>query len=540
MPLKSTKQIQLLKMQQRLIVANEEERKEREENAKEALRVLKLTAKENLADFAEIVFDFDNGEHHHEWYDILMNKLRTPDGGDWNTPLVPAEKDWVNERIGVMAPRNHAKSTCFTVVYPLWKIGNNPDIRILIVSNSAMQAQSFLREIKDKITKSQMYRQVFGDLFPPDMKSPGEKWTDAEIIVRRKATHKDPTVSAMGAGGAILSKRADIIICDDILSLDNTRTVDQRAKIKQWYNEVLIPVLEPDGIMINVGTAWNLEDLLHEQLKNRNYDVRRRYQAVQPNGDVLWPTRWPYEKLMQLKGEVGSIAFNKSYMNEALNSEDSVFKQEWLETAKRYGKDRFMKYKLDYANWDLGKMTVAIGVDLAISQKDTADNTAFAVIGQTKLGAKIPLWLEQGKFTFAQTQRKILELANRYNPDIVVVENNGYQEALRRDLADNTSLPIVGYSTGGEKYDENIGVSSIAVEFENEKWILPYSTEEGTDYNREQIDRLVEGMLNFGSGHTADILMALWFANGGLRRLNYGDGSEPEYGYGSNVDPFRR
>ena len=185
-------------------------------------------------------------------------------------------------------------------------------------------------------------------------------------------------------------------------------------------------------------------------------------------------------------------------------------------------------------------MTVAIGVDLAISQKDTADNTAFAVIGQTKLGAKIPLWLEQGKFTFAQTQRKILELANRYNPDIVVVENNGYQEALRRDLADNTSLPIVGYSTGGEKYDENIGVSSIAVEFENEKWILPYSTEEGTDYNREQIDRLVEGMLNFGSGHTADILMALWFANGGLRRLNYGDGSEPEYGYGSNVDPFRR
>ena len=90
MPLKSTKQIQLLKMQQRLIVANEEERKEREENAKAALRVLKLTAKENLADFAEIVFDFDNGEHHHEWYDIPMNKLRTPDGGDWNTPLVQA------------------------------------------------------------------------------------------------------------------------------------------------------------------------------------------------------------------------------------------------------------------------------------------------------------------------------------------------------------------------------------------------------------------------------------------------------------------
>lgn len=540
MPLKSPKAIQTLQLQQKMIAMNQEERLEREARAKEAMALLKVTAKNNLADFAEVVFDFDNGEHHHEWYNLLMDKLKTPEGGDWDTPLEPAPVNWVNERIGVMAPRNHAKSTCFTVVYPLWKIGNNPDVRILIVSNSAMQAQSFLREIKDKISKNKMYREVFGDLFPPDMKSPGEKWTDAEIIVRRKATHKDPTVSAMGAGGSILSKRADIIICDDILNLDNTRTVEQRAKIKQWYNEVLIPVLEPDGIMINVGTAWNLEDLLHDQLKNRAYDVRRRYKALLPTGGTLWPTRWPYDKLMQLKAEVGSTAFNKSYMNEAMSSEDSTFKPSWLERAKYFGRGRYMKYKLDYSQWDLGTMKVAIGVDLAISQKDTADNTAFAVIGETKLGAKIPLWLEQGKFTFGQTQRKIIELANRYNPDIVVVENNGYQEALRRDLADNTSLPIVGYSTGGEKYDENVGVSSIAVEFENEKWILPYSDEEGTEYNKHQIDLLVEGMMNFGSGHTADILMALWFANGGLRRLNYGDGDEPAYGFGSGVDPFKR
>ena len=540
MPLKSSKQIQKLKLQQKMIVANEEERVKRQEEAAEIFEALKKEAHDDLSAFAETVFDFDNGEHHHEWYKILMNKMKTPEGGDWDTDLEPAPENWVNERIGVMAPRNHAKSTCFTVVYPLWKIGNDPDVRILIVSNSSMQAQAFLREIKDKITKNKLYRQVFGDLFPADMKSPGEKWTDQEIIVRRNATHKDPTVSAMGAGGAILSKRADIIICDDILNLDNTRTVDQRAKIKQWYNEVLIPVLEPDGIMINVGTAWNLEDLLHDQLKNKNYDVRRRYKALLQSGQTLWPTRWPYEKLMQLKSEVGSVAFNKSYMNEAMSSEDSTFKPSWLERAKYFGRGRYMKYKLDYSQWDLGAMKVAIGVDLAISQKETADNTAFAVIGETKLGAKIPLWLEQGKFTFGQTQRKIIELANRYNPDIVVVENNGYQEALRRDLADNTSLPIVGYSTGGEKYDENVGVSSIAVEFENEKWILPYSDEEGTEYNKHQIDLLVEGMMNFGSGHTADILMALWFANGGLRRLNYGSGEEPEYGYGSKVDPFRR
>ena len=776
-------------------------------------------------------------------------------------------------------------SSCFTVVYPLWVIGNNPNIRILIVSNSASQAQAFLREIKDKITKNSMYKEMFGDLFPEDSNEPGEKWTNQEIIVRRKATHKDPTVSAMGAGGAILSKRADIIICDDILNLENTRNAAQRENIKQWYNEVLMPVLEPNGILINVGciqedamvllangtwkkikdikvgelvtsvdentgkrvrkkvtavlpqgehetikvatkrhkldvtpnhpfmvlengrlswkradeisigdtlvgikanrhgykkrtqfgfagkdfcwlfgfligdgwvsngsgwsicfspgvneelnkkvcllferffgrkptlrgnyyrldtklgkdiyelglnkhatekripewvfksrmsersafiegliaadgntvskntsrvelnnemlvndlrllaiessyvvgkvlkrtrtiqppnskapreftswsislrkeswqykgihnvvdynidfrglsfdtvetvenskkqsvyditveethnfiadglvvhnTAWNLEDLLHEQLKNPSYDVRKRYKAILPDGTALWQERWSIEKLMELKEEVGSVAFNKSYMNEALSSEDSVFKYEWLQKAKEIGKKLSFAYTYRPESWTLPVQpkAIALGVDLAISDKDSGDYTAFAVVAELMNGAKIPLWLEEAKLDFAKTERKIIELCGRYQCDIVVVENNGYQAALVRDLQGKTSLPIVPYSTGGEKYDLNVGINSLAVEFENEKWILPYNTQKDSNgdlpspFTVKFVDRLCDYMMRFGSGHTGDLLMATWFANGGLRQLTFNKSGEEGYAYGSKVDILHR
>lgn len=408
-------------------------------------------------------------------------------------------------------------STCFTVVNSLWLIGNNPNIRILIVSASAMQAQGFLREIKDKILKSPKYRQVFGNLFPEEANSPGEKWTSSEIIVRRSASHKDPTVTALGSGGPILSKRADVIICDDILSVENTRTSAQREKIKQWYNEVLLPVLEPDGVVINIGTAWNLEDLLHEQVKNPRADVRKRYKAILPNGESLWPERWPIEKLQELKEETGSIAFSKSYLNEAISSEDAVFKSSWIDEAKKKGRDRKLLYNLE--GQDQQKMTVAMGVDLAISQKETGDYTAFAVVGEMEDGTKIPLYLAQEKLTFAQTQEMIKDLYQRFNPALIKVESNAYQAALVRDMQDNTSLPIKGYSTGGEKFDPDVGLQSIAVEMENGKWILPYSQESHS--TMKIVDTLTDGMLRFPSGHTEDILMALWFANTGLRELSF-------------------
>lgn len=450
---------------------------------------------------------------------------------DKNGDLVWSETENVhnadNRWLMLLAPRSHAKSTVFTVAYPLWEIASNQNVRIVIVSSTASQSESFLREVSTQLERNSTYKQYFGNMKPQNP----EKWTDKEIIVNRTATDlKDPTISATSMGGTVLSKRADIIICDDILSKENTRTADQREKVRQWFFEVLLPVLEPNGRLIVIGTAWNTEDLYHQLMEDTSFDVRLRYQAImnEETKQTMWSERWDYETLMTRKHSMGSLAFSQAYQNVVLSSEDAIFKTEWLKRAKERGKDRHFLQTLDYAQWDLGSMTIAAGVDLAISQKDGSDYTAIAVIGRTKDGTKIPLYLSRAKYSPAETRAAIIDMYRRFEPSIVKVENNGYQEALRRDLADTTDIPIKAYTTGGEKFDPEIGINSLAVGFENDKWILPYDKEYPS--TTRLTDILCDGMLRFPSGHTEDLLMAVWFADTGLRDLK---GSSSTFSVGS-------
>jgi len=474
----------------------------------------KQTCRDNFGAFCEVVRGFDNNWHHNEWAEILQN--RAYQVGDDIHYCLPGEKPVDNRWIMLLAPRNHAKSTEFTVSYPMWELGRDKNKRIVICTYSQSQSTSFLREITTEFERNEKYKEVFGSIVPtmPD------KWTQHEIIVDRDRTDlKDASISATSIGGTVLSKRADIIICADILSQDNTRTSDQREKVRQWFWEVLLPVLEPGGRLIVVGTAWNADDLYHQLLGDESFQIRKRYDAIisEERQETMWPSRWSWEELMRLKKSMGSVAFAKAYRNIVLTAEDAVFKVEWLNKAKERGKNRRLIETLDYSRWDLGQLTIAAGVDLAISQKDGSDFTAMSVIGCTRDGTKIPLYAIRDKLSPAEVRQNIIDIWERFQPAVIIVENNGYQEAIRRDLADTTSLPIKAYTTGGEKFDAEIGINSMAVEFENGKWIIPYDKDSHSTMTL--MDHLIEGLLRFPSGHTEDLVMATWFANNGLRDL---------------------
>lgn len=334
---------------------------------------MKEKCRRSTALMSEVVLGFKNEPHHKEWYEIL--------------------DDSTLKKIVIAAPRGHSKSTCVSVNFPLNEMVRNPNIRILIVSKTYSQAKSFLREIKGRIERDEKYQLYAGDLLP---KHP-EKWTDTEIIINRPDLNiKDPTISTVGTGGAILARRADLIICDDILSPENTRTIEQRQANKRWFYEVLLPVLVPGGRLVFVGTVWNIDDLLLELLDNPMYDFRKKYKAIVKEPDrkdlweewykilledkikakeflknnnkkmydgveVLWKDKFPYENLFLMRKE-NTVGFAKSYQNEVLSEESQIIKTDWIRYYKEVPKDVSF---------------VGTGVDLAISQKQTADYTAM-------------------------------------------------------------------------------------------------------------------------------------------------------------------
>lgn len=493
----------------------------------------KRQVKDDFKLFEEDVLGFPLSDHQVEWCDIVSNdNLRN---------------------IVIAAPRGHTKTTTFSVNYPLWELSRNKDVRILLVSNAESQAQSFLREIVARIERDQNYVDFAGQLKP---KIP-EKWTAREIIVDRDAVNiKDPSVSTVGMGGTILSKRADVIICDDILNFENTRTFEQRQKMKEWFYQVLMPVLVPGGRVVFVGTVWQAEDLLHELLADPSWDYRKKFKAViswpenmqlwddwykirmagtahskaqadrfvEENFDemhkgveILWDV-FPF-RMHFLNYKTNRVAFEKAYQNNIVSREDQKFKEEWLDRAKVRGANMRLTSELTPDQRKEYKILTS-GVDLAAKKDQQSDDNAMLTIGQRRLDDMVVLMsIMRGKYTPSEWRNVIREVNSNLRPDKIIVESNAYQITLQMDLAEE-NMPISAFNTGGEKFDPFIGVESLAILFENDRIILPYDKTDPVTISL--IDQLVDELRQFPAGHTGDSAMALWFSWTGLRSIAHG------------------
>lgn len=515
------------------------------------LALLRQACKESAHTFSQELLEYEEEKRYkNPWhikviYDLLDNFLtQNPITGK----IIINKVGKVNRKIVIECPRNHAKSTAVSVNWALKELYRDSNQRIVICSNALSQASAFLREQKAHIERGDKLNQVMGALMP---RYP-EKWTDTSIIVNRTTKKKDPSVSTTGTGGAVLSKRADIVILDDLLNPENTRTPEAREKVRFWVNNVLRPVLEPKtSRQVVIGTVWYRGDYLDESMQDPSFDVRLQLRAfvkdsktgvgssqdyamdireifddevietygIDASSGALWSDRWPESELLAEKEGSGSVAFNRQYMNIVISEETQIIKTEWLEDAKRLGTDYTFLPLYEVSRCPYGSLTITQGWDLAISQSARADWTVGVTLGRDDNGNIYLLNIERGKFTPAETRNKIITQAALFKPSKIKVETVAFQEAIRRDLADTTDLPIEGYTTGGEKYDEYVGINSVGVLFENRKIVLPYSSDL-TEAEKKLIDQFVYECEAFGAEtHTGDILVAFWLAINGLRDL---------------------
>jgi hypothetical protein len=170
-----------------------------------------------------------------EWYDILDNPK--------------------HDRVLILAPRRHAKSTAITVYYTLARICADPNVRVGIVSLNDNRARKFLYEIRQHLTGNPRIRRDFPHLFPL------EKETEHELIVRRSIVTKEPTVQCVGFESSLTGAGLDLLIFDDIFERRDVYTEASREKIKDRFFREFLNTLEPGGRVIVVGTVKHYADL---------------------------------------------------------------------------------------------------------------------------------------------------------------------------------------------------------------------------------------------------------------------------------------
>ncbi len=176
--------------------------------------------------------------------------------------LQPFQLRWIElqrrrRRTLVLAPRGHGKSTTCTVGYALWCMACNVQVRILVVSATAFQAQTFLRQVRGIVESNRHLRRLFS-------LEPATPWTSSQITVARPGRLKEPTLTAQGVGGSIIGRHYDVIIGDDLVDRDAAATERSRRDLHEWFGSVLVPCLEPGGSIHLVGTRWHEKDLYAE------------------------------------------------------------------------------------------------------------------------------------------------------------------------------------------------------------------------------------------------------------------------------------
>jgi hypothetical protein len=111
-----------------------------------------------------------------------------------------------------------------------------------------------IREIKGHM-QGNKFQAIFGDW-------KGPVWSDGEIIVNtRTKVLKEPTVFASGIGAGKTGTHVDVIIADDLNSPMNTNNPENASKVVDHYRYYQ-SILEPEGIIVLIGTRYSSSDLI--------------------------------------------------------------------------------------------------------------------------------------------------------------------------------------------------------------------------------------------------------------------------------------
>lgn len=309
----------------------------------------------------------------------------------------------------LLAPRGYGKSTTLNITRVIFEVIADPDLRVLIVSNTQLQAEVFLREIKYHLEHNAELRDVFGNYV-------GEmKWDVREVIVEPRRSHaKESTISCVGVGGPVVSRHYDLIIADDLIDEDNARTEGQREKVRSWFYRSLLPTLEPDGRIYILGTRYHFLDLYGRLVEGEYRDRHKVVKALPDDGTTPWPEKFTVEWLQNRRIEMGTVLFNGQYQNDVQAMKGAIFRADWLR----------------HVDTAPDGLAIYMGVDLAISRRETADYFAVVTVGvDHKTRELYVLDAIQRRLTFKQQTDLIVAQYAKWRPVRVAIEGNAYQAA---------------------------------------------------------------------------------------------------------------
>ncbi len=335
-------------------------------------------------------------------------------------------------RLLLIMPRGSFKTTFITKFFPLWLAVQNPNVRILVVSNTQPNAKQKVAEIREMVTSNPIINAMWPEIIPRGGKN--DRWSDSAARLNRTATYSESTFEAAGLRTTLTGRHYDWIIEDDTVApdlddIDGDIVLPSREDINQaiGWHKLATPLLVDayKGGRIVVGTRWCHEDLIqHVEDKEPTYAVFSR-KAIDDNGKPL-VAKFDPVALEDIKESLGSYMFSALYLNEPMRPDDMIFRPEWI--IEMEGSE--FPYDEEEIEW-------YITIDPAISEKVAACDTVILRAGhyQNRIWVDV---CDAGHYTPQQTITKTLDLIelDADHTKWVGVESVAYQKALALFMRD--------------------------------------------------------------------------------------------------------
>lgn len=388
----------------------------------------------------------------------------------------------------IQSARGSGKTFFFNLAYLLWQAERNPgfeqDNYGIVFSGSERQAQRILSDVKVEIEQNPK----LAHLLPQNRQ---RNW-GVEMIQLANG-HR---IYSRGWGSKTRGNHPKYIVCDDVLNDEDATSALVRLKNIDYFLSAVKPMLDrPDAQLLVIGTPYHKQDLYGYLEQNPEFFFAR-FPAIKDDGTPQWPEKFPLEALQREQRLQGKVRFAREYLCTPVSEGASLFPLGLF----RNGTAEVPQVSLGWPRkrWDAelpGRIrSVFMGVDFAISKNVGADYTAIFVIGLDKHGNRWIMDIERGHgMDFMDQLGLIQSMANKYEPDLIGVENNQMQRIFEGELIRTTDLPIIGLHTGREKSALENGIPYIATLLENGKYRIP----RGDPSSIERTDLWISEMHSF-------------------------------------------
>ena len=273
--------------------------------------VTRETGQIDFMSFVETMWpSFIHGEHHA----LMATKFEEIASGK-------------TKRLIINMPPRHTKSEFASYLLPAWFLGKFPNKKIIQCSNTAELAVGFGRKVRN-LVDGDKYAKVFPNVaLRSDSKAAG-RWS----------TNANGEYFAIGVGGTVTGKGADLLIIDDphseqeaALAAGDPSVFD---KVYEWYTSGPRQRLQPGGSIVVVMTRWSKRDLtgkICQAMVDRDGDEWEiiSLPAIKRNEKPLWPEFWSYEELDKLRIELPLSKWQAQYQQDPTSEEGALVKREW-------------------------------------------------------------------------------------------------------------------------------------------------------------------------------------------------------------------